>query len=155
MNNIESDVRHYFEEFNNIYLILDKNVSSSNKLLEFARLCALDVIDLWDAPQIVREYLETSNKDIREDASQAAWMASHGLLKQPIQFSACETAAWACASIVSPKSVFWHSTNKIHSEFIKNKTVENANLYISLVEKQIIRFDEMFRVEVITKIHDK
>ncbi len=44
-------------------------------LREFARKCALDVIHLWDAPPVVRQYLETGNECIR-DAARAAAMAA-------------------------------------------------------------------------------
>ena len=41
----------------------------------FARQCALDVIHLWGAPSIVREYLKTGDESIREAAQEAAWAA--------------------------------------------------------------------------------
>jgi hypothetical protein len=57
----------------------DKVVASRRKIIatidaepllwEYARLCALDVIHLWDAPAVVKEYLETGNEDLRA----AAW----------------------------------------------------------------------------------
>jgi len=40
-------------------------------LREFARWCALQVIDLWDAPPVVRDYLETGDESLRA----AAWAA--------------------------------------------------------------------------------
>jgi hypothetical protein len=59
----------------------DKLVGRSRKVLQmidatdilrkFARLCALDIIHLWDAPDVVVEYLKTGNEAIRE----AAWDA--------------------------------------------------------------------------------
>ena len=39
---------------------------------EFARWCALQVIHLWDCPEIVRLYLETGDESIRA----AAWVAA-------------------------------------------------------------------------------
>ena len=42
-------------------------------LSKFARRCALDVINLRDAPYLVREYLETGDADLRADARTAAW----------------------------------------------------------------------------------
>ena len=45
-------------------------------LRHFARLCALDVIDLWDAPDIVRRYLKTGDEGIRDAAGDAAWDAA-------------------------------------------------------------------------------
>jgi hypothetical protein len=42
----------------------------------FARACALDVVHLWNAPDVVRQYLETGDETIRAaamDAAMAAW----------------------------------------------------------------------------------
>ena len=38
----------------------------------FARRCALDVIHLWDAPDVVRTYLETGDETVRVAARDAA-----------------------------------------------------------------------------------
>jgi hypothetical protein len=38
---------------------------ATDTLRHFERLCALDVIHLWDAPEIVRRYLETGDESIR------------------------------------------------------------------------------------------
>jgi len=53
-------------------------------LREFARWCALQVIPLWDAPDVVRQYLETGDESIRAAAWDAAWDAAWA-------------AAWAAA----------------------------------------------------------
>lgn len=42
-------------------------------LRKFARLCALDVINLWDAPDVVVEYLKTGDESIRASARASAW----------------------------------------------------------------------------------
>ena len=52
-------------------------------LREFARTCAMDVIHLWEAPPIVRQYLETGDTSLRA----AAWDAAQ----------AARAAAWAAA----------------------------------------------------------
>ena len=44
-------------------------------LREFARAQALGVIHLWDAPAVVREYLETGDETLRAAAWEAAWAA--------------------------------------------------------------------------------
>ena len=41
-------------------------------LRKFARMCALDVIHLWDAPDIVKKYLKTGKEEYRA----AAWAAA-------------------------------------------------------------------------------
>ncbi len=50
----------------------------------FARSCALDVISLWDAPEVVRQYLETGDESIMAAASDAA--------------RAVSAAAWAASA---------------------------------------------------------
>ena len=57
-------------------------------LWRFARACALDVIDLWDAPDVVVRYLKTGDEDIRAAAWDAAWAAAR---------DAAWDAAWAAA----------------------------------------------------------
>ena len=49
---------------------------ATSTLRQFARWCALSVIDKWDAPPIVRQYLETGDELIRAAASSAAWNAA-------------------------------------------------------------------------------
>lgn len=46
-------------------------VNAKALLEDFARLCALDVIDRWNAPNIVRRWLETGDEDLRPEAEAA------------------------------------------------------------------------------------
>jgi hypothetical protein len=61
-------------------------------LRAFARKCALDVIHLWDAPAIVRQYLETGDESIRDAAWDAAWDAPWDA-----PWDAARDAAWDAA----------------------------------------------------------
>ena len=63
-------------------------IDVSPALREYARWCALQVIHLWDAPAVVREYLETGNGSLRTAAWTAAWTAAS---------AAAWTAAWTAA----------------------------------------------------------
>ncbi len=45
-------------------------------LRQWIRWCALQVIDLWDAQDVVREYLETGNEELQNVAWVAAWAAA-------------------------------------------------------------------------------
>jgi hypothetical protein len=45
-------------------------------LREFARWCALQVIDLWEAPDVVRQWLATGDESIRSAARSAAMFAA-------------------------------------------------------------------------------
>lgn len=61
-------------------------------LSEFARECALDVIHLWDAPVIVRRFLETGDEALRDAARDAARTASRATAE-----AAARDAAWNAA----------------------------------------------------------
>lgn len=74
-------------------------------LREFARLCALDVIHLWDAPDVVRKHLRTGNESIRDAARVAAWDAA---------WDAAEVAAWDAAE-ARQRQLF---ADAVHAEFI-------------------------------------
>lgn len=65
-----------------------RSVDATDMLRSFARKCALDVIHLWDAPVIVREYLETGD-DSKCAAAEAAAEAAVE--------AAAEAAAWGVA----------------------------------------------------------
>jgi len=44
-------------------------------LWDYARWCALQVVHLWDAPDVVVKYLKTGDESLREAARAAAWTA--------------------------------------------------------------------------------
>ena len=75
-------------------------VDGEDLLREFARKCALDVIHLWDAPSVVREYLETGDESKRDAAwaaaRDAAWDAA-GATAGATAWAAARAAAWAAA----------------------------------------------------------
>lgn len=69
-------------------------------LRKFARLCALDVIHLWDAPDVVRRYLETGDESLRDAARDATWEAAWEAARAAAREAAREAArdaAWAAA----------------------------------------------------------
>ena len=67
-------------------------IDATKILRKFARMCALDVIHLWDAPDVVVRYLKTGDEALRDAARIAAWAAAwnHAM-------SAARSAAWADA----------------------------------------------------------
>ena len=65
-------------------------------LRKFARMCALDVIHLWDAPEIVVRYLKTGDESIRDAARTAAGDAA-GDAARAASWDAAWDAAWAAA----------------------------------------------------------
>lgn len=52
-------------------------VDATEILRRFARLSALDVIDKWDAPEVVVRYLRTGDESIRIAAMTAAGTSTH------------------------------------------------------------------------------
>jgi hypothetical protein len=50
-------------------------MDATDLLREFARSCALDVVHLWDAPEIVLDYLRTGDETKRRAADAAAYAA--------------------------------------------------------------------------------
>jgi hypothetical protein len=64
-------------------------------LREFARKCALSVIHLWDAPEVVKQYLTTGDESLRaaagDDAGDDAWDAAWAAWAA----RAARDAAWA------------------------------------------------------------
>jgi hypothetical protein len=50
---------------------------ATDMLRAYARSCAIDVLHLWNAPDVVREYLETGNERLRTAAGAAAIANQH------------------------------------------------------------------------------
>ena len=48
---------------------------ATHVLRKFARLCALDVIHLWNAPDVVVRYLKTGDESLREAVRATEWEA--------------------------------------------------------------------------------
>ena len=53
-----------------------KRIDATELLWKASRQYALSVIHLWDAPEVVREYLETGDESKRAAARAAAWAAA-------------------------------------------------------------------------------
>ena len=71
-------------------------IDCSDALRKFARLCALEVVDKWDAPQVVIDYLKTGDEAIRSAAESAAWSAVRAASRSDAE-SATESAARSSA----------------------------------------------------------
>lgn len=76
--------------------IIRARVNTETTLRSFARHCAKDVLPLWNAPQVVIDYLETGQESIRAAAwafaRAAAWAAA-----LDAERDAARAAAWAAA----------------------------------------------------------
>lgn len=81
------DVEHGGDKFICRERVILSRINSEPLLRAWARWCALQVINLWDAPSVVVEYLTTGDESQRN----AAWDAARAAL------GASQAAAW-CAS---------------------------------------------------------
>lgn len=65
-------------------------------LRAMARKSALSVIHLWNAPDVVRQYLETGREDLRDAARDVAWAAAVAAARAAGRDVAWDTS-WAAA----------------------------------------------------------
>jgi len=71
------------------------SIDATALLREFARWCALQVIDLWDAPAVVRDYLTTGEESLRADAEAAALSAALVAARDAVAWAADMAAGGA------------------------------------------------------------
>ena len=87
------------------------SIDATAILREHARWCALQVIGLWDAPQVVREYLETGDADIwsaaRREANDAAYAAWDPDPVARIAVQAARVAWVACSAWEAAWDATW------------------------------------------------
>ncbi len=78
-------------------------------LRDFAHWCALQVVHLWDAPAVVKEYLETGKKELRAAAGAAAGAAARaaaGAAARAAAGAAARDAAGAAAQAAARAAVW-------------------------------------------------
>ena len=73
-----------------------KRFDATDTMRAFARHCALSVIHLWDAPEVVRRYLETGDESLRAAARDAAGAAARAAARAAAG-AAAMAAAWDAA----------------------------------------------------------
>jgi len=81
---------------------IDWRIDAESILRAFARRCALDVVHLWDAPPVVRQYLETGDESIRS----MAWTAADDTAAKGMAGDAARSAAAWCAA----RDAIWSAT---------------------------------------------
>lgn len=94
------------------------HIDATNVLRTHARWCASQVLHLWDepVPDVVREYLETGNESIREEAEEAAWNCAAYALGDAAR-NAVRTAAraaWSFAAL-SAKAAGYYAREAVWS----------------------------------------
>ncbi|MDH5797847.1 MAG: hypothetical protein OEZ19_04720 [Paracoccaceae bacterium] len=79
-------------------LTIVARIDATAVLRSFARSCARDVLHLWDAPQVVRDYLETGDETLRAAAREAAWDATDAeWAATNAEWAAARAAEWVAA----------------------------------------------------------
>lgn len=86
-----------------------KSFDAESMLFEFARRQALSVIHLWDAPDVVRQYLETCDMALRA----AAWASSGAAA-----WSAAGDAAWSAARSAAWDAAWDAARQKQRDDFL-------------------------------------
>ena len=89
-------------------------------LREFSRWCALQVIHLWDAPDVVVQYLKTGDESIRDAARDAAWAAARAAARAAA-WDAAWDVAWASASDAAWASALDKSNRRLTSMVMAEK----------------------------------
>ena len=83
---------------------LSSYIDSGETLRAWGRWCVLQIIHLWDAPDVVKTFLETGQEDLRDAAraaaaqtaaQDAAWAAARDVAQDAAW--AARTAAWTAA----------------------------------------------------------
>ncbi len=83
---------------------------ATDLLREFARICALSVIDKWKAPKVVRDYLETGDESLR-DATRAAARAAAWDAAWYAASAAASAAAWDAAWDAARAAAWWDAAS--------------------------------------------
>lgn len=78
-------------------------INAKELLWRYARMCALDVAHLYDAPDVLRQYLKTGDEELRD----AAWAAARAA-KAPrdVSWSSTRFAIKALSFVVLRSTVF-------------------------------------------------
>src|SRR5574343_146517 len=93
---------------------------ATTMLRAFARQCALDVIHLWDAPQLVRDYLTTGA------ARAAAWDAARAAA-----WDAARDAAWEAAREAARAAAWDAARNAQRERFARLVADEFARMGVT------------------------
>lgn len=94
---------------------------ATDVLRKFARLCALDVVDLWRAPEIVVRYLRTGDEMIRL----AAWFAGRDAAMDGTGAAAWD-AAWSGTWAAATGDVAWNATGSVAGAVAKSAALATA-----------------------------
>lgn len=106
-----------------------KRVDLTETLRYFARIQALSVVHLWDAPELVLDYLMTGNESLREAAKKAAWNAVKGATWGGARYAAwnaareaawnsAEATTWTIARTARRKKSIWTTIRRDFKQLV-------------------------------------
>jgi len=93
-------------------------IDVTDTLRKFARMCALDVVHLWDCPPIVLEGLKTGNEEIRQEAR--AWASAWAWA------SARASASASASARASARASAWAKQNRRLAQMVSKALKEVA-----------------------------
>ena len=91
------------------------SIDAEQLLFAFARWCALQVVDNWPAPQVVKDWLETGDPELQSAAWSAAWSAAEMAVlaaASPIVLSAILAAIRTAAQVPAQSSAWLVELNQ-------------------------------------------
>ncbi len=92
---IEGDIERQDDKLVGRRRSIVKRFNATELLWAFSRECALSVIHLWDAPDVVKQYIQTGDEALRAAARDAAWAAAWAAARDAAWYAA--RAAWDAA----------------------------------------------------------
>ena len=103
-----------------------KAVDLTEVLWKMSRMCALDVVHLWDAPDVVVQYLKAGDETLRAAARDAAWAAARDAAWAAARTAAsaaaraaARAAAWAAARDAARDAAWAAAELKQRERFLK------------------------------------
>ena len=108
---LDGDIQHGEDKVVASRRRIDRRIDATELLRSFARTCAMDVIDLWEVPEVVRQYLATGDETIRRAAKDVAWSDEYDAARAAARDAACGAAmdaAWYAARAAA-RDAAWHA----------------------------------------------
>ncbi len=118
--------------------MITNRFDATDLLQTFARQCALDVIHLWGAPDVVRQYLETGGESLRDAARAAVGAAVKNVA------DAAEAAAWSAAEAAA-RAAEWAARDARAAARAAARAVSEDAAWAVSEDAQRQRFFEMVK----------
>jgi hypothetical protein len=119
-----------------------KRINAKSLVLKFARDCANDVLHLWDAPAVVRKFLQTGNNAAATATAYAAAATAATAAAYAAAATAATAAAYAAAATAATAAAYADATDAAYAAAAADAT---AYAGIGKYRKQFKRLvDEAF-----------